>query len=381
MLHAKARWPSAIEINLWPNALCNANKIRNTLPNKPDGSSPIERFAKVNVAPKLTAHHTFGCPVYAWRDNTKKWDPRAQLGINLGPSPRHAGTVSLILNLQTGNVSPQFHVQYDDFFETVRPSSGNPTTFSQWQLLSGIKATQAQWRFNLFGSPRSQREPSSRDQSQTPIPATEQMETHDTPNDEVMTGDEAELHVNDTQDTTTRSGRTVKMTDKMKESLEQRGQGIVSYQARTYDDSDEAYYDALHEDDYALQDAMDNPIAFLAQTDADTMYFDQAMQAPDRKEFIKAAIKEVNDHIDRKHWELIPRKEVPKDVKILPAVWSMKRKRDIKTRKVYKWKARLNVHGGKQEYAVNYFETYAPVVTWYTVRLLLILSILLGWHT
>jgi hypothetical protein len=111
------------------------------------------------------------------------------------------------------------------------------------------------------------------------------------------------------------------------------------------------------------------------------MYFDQTMQAPDRKEFIKAAIKEVNNHIDQKHWELIPRKEVPKDVKILPAVWSMKRKRDIKTRKVYKWKARLNVHGGKQEYAVNYFETYAPVVTWYTVRLLLILSILLGWHT
>jgi hypothetical protein len=144
LLHAKARWPSAIEINLWPSALRNANEMRNTLPNKPDGSSPIERFAKVNVAPKLTTHHTFGCPVYAWKDKTKKWDPKAQLGINLGPSPRHAGTVSLVLNLQTGNMSPQFHVQYDDFFETVRPSSGNPTTFSQWQLLSRIKATQAQ---------------------------------------------------------------------------------------------------------------------------------------------------------------------------------------------------------------------------------------------
>jgi hypothetical protein len=160
-----------------------------------------------------------------------------------------------------------------------------------------------------------------------------------------MTGDEAELHVDDMQGMTTRSGRTVRLTNKMRESLEQRGQGIVSYEASTYDDSDEAYYDALHEDDYALQDAMDNPIAFLAQTDADTMYFDQAMQAPDRKEFVKTCIKEVNDHIDRKHWELVPREEVPKDVKILPAVWSMKRKRDIKTRKVYKWKACLNVHG------------------------------------
>ena len=91
------------------------------------------------------------------------------------------------------------------------------------------------------------------------------------------------------------------------------------------------------------------------------------MKAPDRKEFIKACVKEVNDHIDRKHWELIPRSEVPEGVKVLPAVWSMKCKRDIKTREVYKWKARLNVHGGKQEYAVNYFETYSPVVTWATV--------------
>ena len=59
----------------------------------------------------------------------------------------------------------------------------------------------------------------------------------------------------------------------------------------------------------------------------------------------------------------------------------MKQKCDIKTCKVYKWKACLNVHSGKQEYAVNYFEMYAPIVTWYTVYLLLILSILLKWHT
>ena len=30
----------------------------------------------------------------------------------------------------------------------------------------------------------------------------------------------------------------------------------------------------------------------------------------------------------------------------------------------------LNVHGGKQTYGVNYFETYAPVVTWFAIRLM-----------
>ena len=31
--------------------------------------------------------------------------------------------------------------------------------------------------------------------------------------------------------------------------------------------------------------------------------------------------------------------DVPKNATLLPAVWQMKRKRHIKTREVYKWKA------------------------------------------
>jgi hypothetical protein len=81
---------------------------------------------------------------------------------------------------------------------------------------------------------------------------------------------------------------------------------------------------------------MSDPIAFLsAQGGADTMHFDQAMQQEDREHFIQAIIDEVNAHIETKHWELIPCSQVPVDTDILPAVWSLKRKRDIKTRKVY----------------------------------------------
>jgi hypothetical protein len=53
-------------------------------------------------------------------------------------------------------------------------------------------------------------------------------------------------------------------------------------------------------------------------------------------------------------------------MKILDSVWAMKRKRDLVTREVYKHKARLNVHGGQQQFGVNYFETYSPVVTWFS---------------
>eukprot|EP00957_Ditylum_brightwellii_P131213 10007622-Ditylum_brightwellii.AAC.1 len=48
------------------------------------------------------------------------------------------------------------------------------------------------------------------------------------------------------------------------------------------------YYDAMHEDDYRIQDLMQDPIAFEASTDPDTLYYHQAMAAPDREEFIGA---------------------------------------------------------------------------------------------
>ena len=43
-----------------------------------------------------------------------------------------------------------------------------------------------------------------------------------------------------------------------------------------------------------------------------------------------------------------------------------------------KYKARLCAHGGQQQWSVNYWETYAPVANWASVRLLLALSHIFG---
>jgi hypothetical protein len=139
---------------------------------------------------------------------------------------------------------------------------------------------------------------------------------------------------------------------------------------------DEAYYNALHKDDYRIQEEIKDPLAFMSATDEDTMYYDQAMRPPYRHFFVEAAVKEVNDHITSKHWILIPISQVPKVIKVLDSVWFMKRKRDIKPRKVYKHKARLNVHGGQQEFTVKRFETFSHVVNWFSVRLIFTLALL-----
>ena len=41
------------------------------------------------------------------------------MGIYLGRSPAHAGNMALVLNTNTGLVSPQYHVVFDDDFTTA----------------------------------------------------------------------------------------------------------------------------------------------------------------------------------------------------------------------------------------------------------------------
>ena len=48
-----------------------------------------------------------------------KWEPRSRIGVYLGHSPFHVGSVALVFNPKTGRVSPQYHVVFDDTFSTV----------------------------------------------------------------------------------------------------------------------------------------------------------------------------------------------------------------------------------------------------------------------
>ena len=73
-----------------------------------------------------------------------------------------------------------------------------------------------------------------------------------------------------------------------------------------------AYYEAMHQEDYSLQDKMSDPIAFLAQSDGDTLHYGQAMRADDKENFKLAMNKEFMDHCERKNWEILPIEAVPK---------------------------------------------------------------------
>ena len=112
---------------LWPFALKAAQDCLNQLNVNLDGTTPDMRFYGVAANNlRLWDFHTFGYPCYVLdsllQKNPKgspKWYPRAVLGIYLGRSPANAGNVALVLNPNTGLVSPQYHVISDDDFTTA----------------------------------------------------------------------------------------------------------------------------------------------------------------------------------------------------------------------------------------------------------------------
>ena len=134
-----------------------------------------------------------------------------------------------------------------------------------------------------------------------------------------------------------------------------------------------------HDSYLQMKKKMRQPLAFMADKVGGIMYYHQTMNQPDVSEFARVSVKEVNRHVDNGDWELVPHSKVPEGVKPVPSVWAVHRKLDLVTDQVTKYKAHLNLHGGKQELGVNYFETYAPVATWMAIRFLLIVAILNCW--
>jgi hypothetical protein len=129
LLHFVLHWPQMAKKceNLWPFAVDYAVYMHNHLPIRDMRVSPIEKLSGTifHNYNHLIRAHTFGCPVYVLdprlQDSKKipKWKMRSRRGIYLGISKHHSSTVHLILNPETGHISPQYHCIFDDTFSTV----------------------------------------------------------------------------------------------------------------------------------------------------------------------------------------------------------------------------------------------------------------------
>ncbi len=107
---------------------------------------------------------------------------------------------------------------------------------------------------------------------------------------------------------------------------------------------------------------------------ADNPNWKQAMNRSFADEFWKAAMKEYRKLEGMDTWEIV---DQPSRAKILDIIWAFKIKQ-FPDGLIKGFRGRICAQGDQQEEGVYFFKTYAPVVQWTTIRLLLILEVLLG---
>jgi hypothetical protein len=286
-----------------------------------------------------------------------------------------------VLNLTTGYVSPQYHLKFDDFFETVKEADSLPQ--SRWQRLSrfetesktgvplpvqGVSGGTSTSKTTVADdSAQFDFDASHDDGGEDVLPTIDQGTTEPAPTlpvEEPTLDEPPDPERHRHPDSSRRSARTPKPARRLIETA-----------YAVLDDTDDVK-------DYETQLLAEDPIAFAAaKSDPDTLNYNDAMKAHDAADFKRAMIQEANAHSELGHWEVWLKSDVPSDQDILPSVWAFRRKRRIDTRAVYKHKARLNLHGGMQTHGTNYWETYSPVVNWFSIRLCLILTLLFSWNT
>jgi hypothetical protein len=414
LIHANKRWPDAITTNLWPYAVRMANDVLNATPSAkfPDGRIPLSSFSRSRVSLNPVHWQPFGCPVYVLSSAKQgsgiqqKWSERSRVGIYLGRSPQHAQSVALVLNLSTGLVSPQFHVTFDPSFQSIRTQwHDNPPT-SEWQVKAGFRSDQPTSDQTTLHEAYTHESTGMHPQTTS---TTQSSSNHNIQNDMIdpyvstmweepvpVPTQQATSELNSTNIQVSEGVPSLQPTPTPTNGMPQPAQSRNNPIARILDamstQVDQMHIDGNNEIDLLSMEALapdadldpyqQHPLlAMTASNDPDTLYYHEAMKASDKEEFIKAMHDEVQGQIDNKVYAPVLRSSVPKHVKVLPAVWSMKRKRKASTGEVYRYKSRLNIGGHKQREGYDYDQTYSPVVTWPSIRLMLTLVLMHHWHT
>lgn len=397
--HAQRKWPQEISTNLWPYAIRMANDSMNATPSlkDPKHRSPDQIFSGSDVAtnPKHWIH--FGSPVFvleaSLRGTTRifhKWKQRSNIGIYLGRSPIHSRSVALVLNPETGLVSPQFHVKHDGNFDTIPQLYTDATHESKWQLKAGFvkhkndssgnnvdKIDNQKIDVPVFRAPEPTRDEDGharqlQEQAQQERANEHHVDVRDTVSPKHGQQPDLEGAPSGDSQTTKRTNRARKPIQRLIEVMTaefDRQPELFSYQALYPRDDD------FENESRLLMDAM------KATTDPDTLYLHEARKEPDWNNFADAMQQEIDQQVNLGVYSLVKRSLVPKGATTLPAVWQLKRKRNQRTGEIKKHKARCNIDGSRMKFGEHYEQTYAPVAGWTAIRLVLAMVLMFKWHT
>ena len=151
MMHQSMHWPEVASQNLWPLAVDHAVFLFNHMPNSATGLSPHDLLSRSRwPQSQLADVQVWGCPVYVldkkMQDGKKlpKWKPRSTRQVYVGMSKKHASSVPLCMNTESGAITSQYHIVFDSTFSTVPTSVENLPDFDTdaWHKLFGDSSYQ-----------------------------------------------------------------------------------------------------------------------------------------------------------------------------------------------------------------------------------------------
>jgi hypothetical protein len=131
--HAISRWDKTITAKLWPFAIQHAATIYNTTKRRSRDYdlSPSEQFTGERSKLNQTDMHPLFCPVYVldrrMQEGTSppNWTKRTTQKVYVGHLHHYSKSVPMIWDPKTKLVSPQFHVMFNDNFDTVQAPDPN----------------------------------------------------------------------------------------------------------------------------------------------------------------------------------------------------------------------------------------------------------------
>lgn len=435
MIHAATHWPEMADATLWPLAVDYAVYIFNRVPNRDTGLSALDVFTSTKQPlRRLHDFHVFGSPAYRLdktiADGKKlpRWKPKSERVIFVGVSDYHFAATPRVLNPRTRAITTPYHVVFDDWFATVGSSAEDIPDFQtpEWQKLFGDSTYQF---VNDFDGPRMEMECFD-------SPSTQLVHRRERVGDALAKAHQQPLQVDPAPgfDAHPAQERETlpQLTQRVKEWEQKYLQPLLDKprkpRALVKAESNDVESDFDGVVDYSdipppptprpvapkpkqsrmIRELADYnrvsktapsellgprrsrrhpnriiaghfaPMAFAAsKSDPDTFTLEQALsQTENYDKWIAALEKEIRALEDHGVWEEVPIREAKGDVVPVLFVMKIKRKPDGS---LDKFKARITVRGDLMK---SYgFETYSPVCSWSSIKLVLTMALTWNWTT
>lgn len=130
--------------------------------------------------------------------------------------------------------------------------------------------------------------------------------------------------------------------------------------------------------DELVDDDLADLLVAEARLNGDPTTFDEAVNGPDGAVWRAAIDTELAALLKNETWELVKRRNVPSDKRVLSCFYVFKTKRGA-DREILKRKARLVVRGNRQRAGIDYGDIFAPVVGLKALRVTVAMAAAKGW--